>query len=169
MDVVRLFDCEDMDFIHYFYAEGDNYINCIEYMGETTRFCYTCPTHGDIEYKRYAKRSAKLAFYEFLSRLTGKTFPYGALTGIRPTKLAYMEIAEGRDYKKLFDLMHVSPENTGFVGRVIEVQRPFYAKKRRSGTFHKPALLPHKVPLLLVHNGAHFVDKTVCRRLHILP
>ena len=144
MDVVRLFDCEDMDFIHYFYAEGDNYINCIEYMGETTRFCYTCPTHGDIEYKRYAKRSAKLAFYEFLSRLTGKTFPYGALTGIRPTKLAYMEIAEGRDYKKLFDLMHVSPENTGFDGRVIEVQRPFYAKKGGQELFISLPFCPTK-------------------------
>lgn len=144
MDVVRLFDCEDMDFIHYFYAEGDNYINCIEYMGETTRFCYTCPTHGDIEYKRYAKRSAKLAFYEFLSRLTCKNFPYGALTGIRPTKLAYMEIAEGRDYKKLFDLMHVSPENTGFVGRVIEVQRPFYAKKGGQELFISLPFCPTK-------------------------
>lgn len=144
MDVVRLFDCEDMDFTHYFYAEGDNYINCIEYMCEATRFCYTCPTHGDIEYKRYAKRSAKLAFYEFLSRLTGKTFPYGALTGIRPTKLAYMEIAEGRDYKKLFDLMHVSPENTEFVGRVIEVQRPFYAKKGGQELFISLPFCPTK-------------------------
>ena len=144
MDVVRLFDCEDIDFIHYFYAEGDNYINCIEYMGEATRFCYTCPTHGDIEYKRYAKRSAKLAFYEFLSRLTGKTFPYGALTGIRPTKLAYMEIVEGRDYKALFNLMHVSPENTGFVGRVIEVQRPFYAKKGGQELFISLPFCPTK-------------------------
>lgn len=129
MDVIRLFDAEDENFTHYFYFDGGKYINCIEYMGEITDYCYSAETYDDIEYKRYAKRSAKLAFYELLHDTTGKSFPYGALTGIRPTKLAYMEIVEGRDFRTLFNSMHVSAENTQFVGRVIEVQRPYYADK----------------------------------------
>ncbi len=145
MDVIRLFDCEEEHFTHYFYfTDGRNYINCIEYMGEITDFSYTCPTKDDIEYKRYAKRSAKLAFYELLSSAKGKTFPYGALTGIRPTKLAYMETDEGRDFKELFSRMHVDGRNIDFVGKVIEVQRPFYQRKGGQELFISLPFCPTK-------------------------
>lgn len=144
MDVIRLFDAEDENFTHYFYFDGGKYINCIEYMGEITDYCYSAETHDDIEYKRYAKRSAKLAFYELLHNTTGKSFPYGALTGIRPTKLAYMEMAEGRDFRTLFNSMHVSAENTQFVGRVIEVQRPYYADKGGQELFISLPFCPTK-------------------------
>ena len=144
MDVVRLFDCEDRDFTHYFYFERDNYINCIEYGGEVTEYHYAQPTADDIEFKRYAKRSAKLAFYELLHSITGRSFPYGALTGIRPTKLAYMETEEGRDFKDLFFQMHVLPENIDFVGRVIKTQRPYYAKKGGQELFISLPFCPTK-------------------------
>ena len=144
MDVVRLFDCEDRDFTHYFYFERDNYINCIEYGGEVTEYHYAQPTADDIEFKRYAKRSAKLAFYELLHSVTGRSFPYGALTGIRPTKLAYMETEEGRDFKDLFFQMHVLPENIDFVGRVIKTQRPYYAKKGGQELFISLPFCPTK-------------------------
>ena len=144
MDVVRLFDCEDRDFTHYFYFERDNYINCIEYGGEVTEYHYAQPTADDIEFKRYAKRSAKLAFYELLHSVTGRSFPYGALTGIRPTKLADMETEEGRDFKDLFSRMHVSPENIDFVGRVIKTQCPYYAKKGGQELFISLPFCPTK-------------------------
>ena len=144
MDVVRLFDCEGEDFVHYFFFDGGKYINCIQHMGEITDFSYSADTHDDIEFKRYAKRSAKLAFYELLQKLTGKTFPYGALTGIRPTKLAYMEMAEGRVFKELFRQMHVSAENTDFVGRVIQVQQPYYANKGGQELFISLPFCPTK-------------------------
>ncbi len=38
---------------------------------------------------KYLKRFAKLTLYETLSKLLNKTLPWGALTGIRPTKLLY--------------------------------------------------------------------------------
>ena len=144
MDVVRLFGCEGEDFTHYFYFDGGKYINCIEYMGEITDFCYTAQTHDDVEYKRYAKRSAKLAFYELLNKTTGASFPYGALTGIRPTKLAYMEEGEGRNFRDLFAAMHVSARNTHFVGEVMEVQRPYYASKGGQELFISLPFCPTK-------------------------
>ncbi len=144
MDVIRLFDCENENFVHYFYYDNEKYINCVEYMDGITDYVYTAPTHDDIEFKRYAKRAAKLAFYELLNKSTGLSFPYGALTGIRPTKLAYMEQAEGRDYKQLFAAMHVSSENIGFVGRVIENQKTFYAKKGGQELFISLPFCPTK-------------------------
>ena len=37
---------------------------------------------------RLRKRYAKLAIYNLLVNVTGKSMPWGSLTGIRPTKLA---------------------------------------------------------------------------------
>ena len=139
-----MFDCEREDFVHYFYFDGDKYINCIEHGGQITDYVYTVATHDEIEYKRFAKRAAKLAFYELLNKFTGQSFPYGALTGIRPTKLAYMEQAEGRDYVPLFRRMYVTEENISFVGRVIDVQRPFYADKGGQELFISLPFCPTK-------------------------
>ena len=68
MDVVRLFDFEDAEFTHYFYFQGEKYINCIQYMDEIYDFCESYPTQDDVQFKRYARRSAKLAFYELLNK-----------------------------------------------------------------------------------------------------
>lgn len=144
MDVVRLFDCEERAFTHYFYFDKGRYVNCIDDGGDIEDYVYTADTHDDTEYKRYARRSAKLAFYEFLSAKTGKNFPYGALTGIRPTKLAYMEESEGRDFKELFASMHVTEENTSFVGRVLGVQRPYMLNKGGQELFISLPFCPTK-------------------------
>lgn len=145
MDVVRLFDCEDQDITHYFYFYGGRtYVNCIEHAGEIRDYRFECATHDDVEFKRYARRSAKLAVYELLSRATGKSFPYGALTGIRPTKLAYAEQAAGRDFRQLFAAMHVDGANIGFVGRVMEEQAPFYRRKGGQDLFVSLPFCPTK-------------------------
>ena len=144
MDVLRLFDCEGEDFTHYFYSEADKYINCIEYRGSIRDFSYERETHDDIEYKRYARRSAKLAFYELLSKEKGINFPYGALTGIRPTKLAYAEMSEGGDYEKLLEEMHVSAENINLIGRVMRSQAEIYRKKGGQDLFISLPFCPTK-------------------------
>ena len=48
---------------------------------------------GAKKYK-YLKRYAKLALYETLSKALNKQLPWGALTGIRPTKLLYELISQ---------------------------------------------------------------------------
>jgi oxygen-independent coproporphyrinogen-3 oxidase len=126
MDVIRLFDAEEEDFTHYFSYSDGNYFNAVEYLGEFYDYENEQKTENDIEFKRYARRFSKLAFYKTLSKVKGVTLPYGALTGIRPTKLAYAEIAAGRDFVTLFKEMGVREENINLVSRVIESQKGIY-------------------------------------------
>ena len=134
MDVLRLFREDEGDFIHTFSREGENYINVIERGGISRAFSDSWHAEDELQYRRFAKRSAKLAFYLFLSESTGKTFPWGALTGIRPTKMAYAELAEGRGFAPLFKKFCVSDENIKITGRVLAAQREVYLKNRGRGT-----------------------------------
>lgn len=133
MDVLRLFGCEGEDFSHSFSREGDNFINVICAYGVEHSFKDSFPARGETEHKRYARRFAKLSFYRLLSERTGKTFPWGALTGIRPTKLAYAEEEAGRPYEQLFRQLFVSEANIAITGQVMAGQRAIYAANRGEG------------------------------------
>lgn len=128
MLVIRAFDCEDEDFTHYFSSSCGEFFNSIEYAGKFYDFEEEYKADNELVFKRLAKRSCKLAFYKVISSVKGKSLPWGALTGIRPTKLAYNEIADGRDFEKLFSDACVSPENTALVKKILEVQKGFYKK-----------------------------------------
>lgn len=128
MLVIRAFGSEDEDLTHYFSCSGGKFLNSIEYGGEFYDFEDEYKAENDIVFKRLAKRSAKLAVYKVLSKAKGVDLPWGALTGIRPTKLAYTEISAGGDHIKLFNDMRVSAENTALVSRVIAAQKGFYEK-----------------------------------------
>lgn len=123
MDVLRAFDMEEEEFTHYFSYSGGKFFNTIEYRSQFYDFEDEFNPQDDLEYRRYAKRFAKLAFYKVLSKITSKNLPWGALTGIRPTKLARQEMAADRDFKKLFSTLCVAEENTALVGRILEVQQ----------------------------------------------
>lgn len=62
--------------------------------------------------KGHPKLPVKILLYRCLSRYTGKKLPWGALTGIRPTKIVHSLLSQGMDkeiaYKKLVDYYHVS-------------------------------------------------------------
>ena len=99
-DIVRLFfkDYKRCD-------EGQKYlIQTIEFLdGKVFSIIKTdiaCPydfsdsepflyTEKSLEYFKYLKRFSKNALYKALKRLTGVSLPWGSLTGIRPTRLAY--------------------------------------------------------------------------------
>lgn len=86
-------------------------------------------TENEIEKKRYIKRFAKLSLYKALSTYTGQTFPWGSLTGIRPTKLAYQEIEQNGEFVDFFiDTMKVSKEKTLLTKEVIDSQKGIYEK-----------------------------------------
>ena len=125
MDVIRAFDCEEENFTHYFEYAGGKFFNSIEYMGEFYDFEDEGEVEDELIFKRLAKRYCKLAFYKVLSSSKGPLV-WGALTGIRPTKLAYMEAAEGRDFHDLFQKMDVSKTKTELVGRILSVQESVY-------------------------------------------
>ena len=125
MDVIRAFDSEEENFTHYFEYAGGKFFNSIEYMGEFYDFEDEEVIEDELIFKRLAKRYCKLAFYKVLSKFKGPLV-WGALTGIRPTKLAYMEQAEGRDFHELFKKMDVSAPKTELVGRILSVQKKVY-------------------------------------------
>ncbi|MBQ9081865.1 MAG: coproporphyrinogen dehydrogenase HemZ [Clostridia bacterium] len=129
MDVVRLFKGYSSDVAHtLFYAEN-TYRNVFVADGETYTFEDTLSTNGEIEFKRYAKRFAKLGLYKILSKKFNITMPWGALTGIRPTKLAYTELAANRSYLPLFSDMGVSKENVRLIEDILRAQEGIYERK----------------------------------------
>ena len=76
-----------------------------------------------LEKKRLIKRYAKLSSYKALTSHFGETLPWGALTGIRPTKLAYQQ---GENWREFFlkDML-VSEKKTDIIGEILSVQKPF--------------------------------------------
>jgi oxygen-independent coproporphyrinogen-3 oxidase len=129
MDVVRLFkDCTS-DIAHTLFYENNVYRNEFTVDGVFYAFTDTMPTANELEYKRYAKRFAKLGLYKILSEKYNISMPWGALTGIRPTKLAYTEQAAGRDFTALFSGMGVSDENIRLTADILKEQEGIYERK----------------------------------------
>lgn len=59
----------------------------------------TVPTEG-LE-RRETKSALKRALYRLLSEKTGRVLPWGTLTGIRPTKIPFAMLAEGKTEKEI--------------------------------------------------------------------
>ena len=126
MDVVRLFKRRPTEIRHTFrYAEGVFY-NDFQVDGKEYLFKDEADAPSEILYKRWERRFAKLALYQILSDLYQEKMPWGALTGIRPTKLAYGELAAGRDFRPLFEKMRVEEENISIIRRILKAQEGIY-------------------------------------------
>lgn len=111
-DIV-LSECPDGDDYHYvatFFA-----------MVETQKV--SVANVDELQKMRLRKRFAKICTYNLLSKVTGKSMPWGSLTGIRPTKLARQLVREGLDWKKTFaDILGVSNEKISLVNEILTVQ-----------------------------------------------
>ena len=129
MDVVRMFKRRPERITHAFRYEGGVFYNDFVVDGKAHFFKDEGQVRDELEYKRFERRFAKLGLYKLLSELYGEKMPWGALTGIRPTKLAYGEIEKGLDFKKLFSRMEVSEENTRLVADIIKAQEGIYEKR----------------------------------------
>ena len=77
--------------------------------------------------KRYHKRLIKQALYDVMKQDTGRTPPWGSLTGIRPTRLLYEGMSRGltleqaeAETREIFDLL---PEKAALLREIIEVQK----------------------------------------------
>ncbi len=77
--------------------------------------------------KRRVKRLCKLTLYDLCKRLTGKQPPWGALTGIRPTRLFYEQLSKGLSHAQaqaaLRREMDVSLEKTALLSQIVSVQQ----------------------------------------------
>ena len=129
MDVVRLFRSRPFSVRHSFRFEEGVFRNDFQVDGEEYSFREEAFPKDEVEYKRFERRFAKLGLYLILSGKYGEKMPWGALTGIRPTKLAYTERESGRDFEALFRKMGVCEENIGLVRDVLKTQEGIYEKK----------------------------------------
>lgn len=125
-DVERLFEKRAGTISHSFRFTDGKFQNDFVVDGEKFSFTEEANAENELLFKRYERRFAKLGLYKILSRKFGEKMPWGALTGIRPTKLAYSEIAEGRDYRDFFEKMEVKKENVELVARILKEQEGIY-------------------------------------------
>ena len=79
--------------------------------------------------KRLVKRFAMAAVYRTLCGLTGRRFPYGAFTGIRPVKQYYQILEEGLDPEQFFvGFMDLEPKKFALVRDIVSAQRGIYSR-----------------------------------------
>ena len=80
-----------------------------------------------LEQKRKEKRFAKLVLYKLVSRITNIKMPWGSLTGIRPTKVAYDLLNQGVEpfliKESLMNSFLVSEQKARLVEQVIQNQK----------------------------------------------
>ena len=132
LDVVRLFKKRPASIVHSFRFEDGVFYNFFE----VDEKAYSFERHGqvtnEIVFKRLEKRYAKLALFEILQSISPERMPWGALTGIRPTKLAYMELESGRDFQETFRDMHVEEDNIQIIERVLKAQEGIYERSDKN-------------------------------------
>ncbi len=129
MDVVRLFKRRPEILTHSFHFEEDIFRNVFTVDNRVFSFEDRGQVCDELEFKRFERRFAKLRLYEILSQEYGEKMPWGALTGIRPTKLAYTEEEAGRDFHDLFQRMQVREDNIRLVEEILKTQEGVYEKK----------------------------------------
>ncbi len=131
LEVVNLFEGGDQVKIRHRFTQNENkFVNTITLNGKVYAYGNLVSQNlGEIELKRLTKRYAKLSLYKAFSRLLGVELPWGSLTGIRPTKLAYQQLESTGEFEEFFvDTMKVSVEKTGLVKEIIDAQKGIYKK-----------------------------------------
>lgn len=129
LDAARLFKVRPQKILHSFRFEESVFYNDFTVDGVAFSFKDTGQVRDELDFKRLERRFAKLRLYEILSEKYNEKMPWGALTGIRPTKLAYTEQENGNDFTKLFRQMHVSEENIRLVQAILQTQKGIYEKR----------------------------------------
>lgn len=85
------------------------------------------PTGTPVELRRARKRQVKMALYELLKEMTGMQLPWGALTGIRPTRLLYEALDAGLDMDaaraRVMREFDVSADRAELLCEIAEMQR----------------------------------------------
>ena len=137
IDVAKLFiregtfefcdDVSDADICHIFNQENDVIKNVCTFCDVEYVNSFTLPSECDgIEKKRLIKRYAKLCVYFCLVKKFNLHMPWGALTGIRPTKLAWELTKQGEDFKKVFkNTFDVSDKKIALAESILTVQKDF--------------------------------------------
>lgn len=130
-EVVRLFvPCpqeDDPTITHTFFKDGNVVRNQIEIAGAVYRQEDVLPDTADALVRtRKELRACKLALYKALQRHYKRDLPWGSLTGIRPSKLAYQMLEEGIPLSSVADALTqtflVSPEKSALTQAIVRNQ-----------------------------------------------
>ena len=129
LDVARLFKTRPNEIKHAFRFEEGVFYNAFEIDEKAYAFQDKAEPENELAFKRFERRFAKLRLYEILSKESGEEMPWGALTGIRPTKLVYTALEQGEDPVSLLRTMRVRKDNIQLVQDVLKTQEGIYEKK----------------------------------------
>ena len=137
-DEERAFSSFGVFDVKHVYEEKDGKaVNTVEINGRKFTFTDTLTEmRNGVLKKRQIKRFAKLSVYKAISKVCGKTLPWGSLTGVRPTKLAYTLLSERGEFKDYFEnVLLVSREKTELTAAVIESQKSVYEENSSGSDF----------------------------------
>ncbi len=143
-EVIYMFSTgEDLTVEHSQLKENFSYTDKVTVNGKSFSFeNYHEPTDG-LDKKRFEKRFSKLSIYLALTNFYKVKLPWGALTGIRPVKMA-RDLGDNfeSDFKRVFD---VSAKKTALVKEIVENQEGLFDKNGEySGLFIGIPFCPSK-------------------------
>ncbi len=126
-------NAENLSVKHIFSESENKVVNTFVFGGKSYAYGNFLRNATDqVVRKRLIKRYAKLSFYKALSSYYNESKPWGSLTGIRPTKLAYQALLEGEDVTDFFvNTLKVSEKKTELIKSVLNSQKEIY--KREEG------------------------------------
>ena len=126
-EVIYMFsDGASEEITHIETNDGENFYDEFTLDGNVYKFTNQAKISNDLELKRYEKRFSKLSLYKILSKKYGVDYEWGALTGIRPVKMAY----SSKSFKKEFkDVFLVSDKKIELVEKIVNAQKDLYDYK----------------------------------------
>ncbi len=95
VQIVEAAPGEEADYEHEIIEREGRIADCWSHGDLAHEIEQPSPTGTPVELRRARKRQVKMALYELLKEMTGMQLPWGALTGIRPTRLLYEALDAG--------------------------------------------------------------------------
>jgi coproporphyrinogen dehydrogenase HemZ len=119
----------DMQVLTHEFSETDGGLRCrFEFQGQWAERTVLASTgESAVARRRRIKRLCKMTLYDLCKRLTGKQPVWGALTGIRPTRLFYERLDAGMSHAQAREALQsdydISPEKAELLSRIVSVQQ----------------------------------------------
>ena len=122
---------------------------------------------NQLEEKRYTKRAIKKFLYEILSSHFNKSLPWGSLTGIRPTKVAYELIESGVDKffvkETLMNEFYVREDKAKLVDKIIKNQTSIIRNEKLVDIYINIPFCPSKC------SYCSFISAEYAKVEHLIP
>ena len=120
-EVIFMFSSgEDINITHIEENDGKIFKDKFVFLNKEYNFTNEKIVKDNLELKRYEKRFSKLGLYKILSEYYGVNYEWGALTGIRPTKMAYTADDFEKELKEVF---YVSDKKIAIIKDIIDTQK----------------------------------------------